>query len=149
MGTTLVVAVWRGSELLVGHVGDSRAYCLRRSALAGSPQGITQLLRLTEDHSTEVPGGNSLTRALGTDEETTLEWHRHPLHPTDVVMLCSDGLSDCVGAQALERSLLLAADLSRGPEQALAQGVDQLIALALKAGGPDNISVILARRETP
>lgn len=143
MGTTCVAVVIRGDEVTVAHVGDSRAYRLRDGALA----------RLTRDHSlveewvakgmlpaTEAerhPMANVITRALGHAPEVQVELRREPATTGDVLLLCSDGLSGKVSEDLIQATLLQFDD----PEQA----VGALIALANDAGGPDNISVIVAR----
>jgi protein phosphatase len=143
MGTTCVAVVIRGEEVTVAHVGDSRAYLLRGGSLA----------RLTRDHSLveewvakgmlpaaeadHHPMANVITRALGHAPEVQVELRREPATAGDVLMLCSDGLSGKV-SEDLIRSTLLEFD---DPDQA----VSALIALANDAGGPDNISVIVAR----
>ena len=143
MGTTLVVAVFREGRLLLGHVGDSRCYRLRGA----------QLLQMTRDHSLlqeQIDAGlitpeqaafsankNLVTRAVGVEEVVLLESHQHDVHPDDLYLMCSDGLSDMVDDAALLRLLQMHDSL---PERARA-----LIDAANDAGGKDNISVILAR----
>ena len=111
MGTTLVVAVFRDSRLLLGHVGDSRAYRLR----AG------RLLQLTRDHSLlqeQIDAGlitaeqaafsankNLVTRAVGVEDTVLLETHLHEVQIGDVYLLCSDGLSDMLDEAALTQLL--------------------------------------------
>lgn len=143
MGTTLVVAAFRESRLLVGHVGDSRAYRLR----AG------KLVQITHDHSLlqeQLDAGlitpsqaalathkNLVTRAVGVEDGVLLETHLHEVWPGDTYLLCSDGLSDMIDDTAIAQ--LLATD------QPLADIGTNLIATANQAGGRDNISVVLAR----
>ena len=143
MGTTLVVAAFRESRLLVGHVGDSRAYRLR----AG------KLVQITHDHSLlqeQLDAGlitpsqaalathkNLVTRAVGVEDGVLLETHLHEVWPGDTYLLCSDGLSDMIDDTVIAQ--LIAAD------QPLADIGTNLIATANQAGGRDNISVVLAR----
>ena len=143
MGTTLVVAVFRGTRVLVGHVGDSRAYRLRGGRLG----------QLTRDHSLlqeQVDAGlitpeqasfsankNLVTRAVGVEDTVLLEIHQHEVHPGDVYLLCSDGLSDMLDDETLAQLLLGCESIDEaGPA---------LIAAANDAGGKDNIAVILVR----
>jgi PPM family protein phosphatase len=143
MGTTLVVGVFRESRLLLGHVGDSRAYRLR----AGKLQQITHdhsLLQeqidaglITVEQAAFSSNKNLVTRAVGVEDTVLLESHLHDVLPGDVYLLCSDGLSDMLDDETIGR--LLQADDSMeavGPA---------LIAAANEAGGKDNISVILAK----
>ena len=148
MGTTLVMAVAHGDILLVGHVGDSRAYLWR----AG------ELLQLTRDHSLlqeQVDIGlitpeeaavsanrNLVTRALGVEDAVLLDVREVRMEPGDVYLLCSDGLNDMVDDSGI------AAVLARpDPLGTLAR---QLIDMANAAGGRDNVSAALIRAgETP
>lgn len=150
MGTTLVVALARGQKLWIAHVGDSRAYLL-----CGE-----RLLRLTEDHTfvaEQVRAGamsveqarqsrfrNMLTRAVGTNADYTPEITSTPLQPGDVLMVCSDGLTNMLSEEEIA-GLLHRHALQ--PEKAC----NHLITLANANGGQDNITVVLAvdQRRTP
>jgi serine/threonine protein phosphatase PrpC len=143
MGTTLVVGVFRDARLLMGHVGDSRAYRLRAA----------RLTQITHDHSLlqeQIDSGlitpeqaafsankNLVTRAVGVEDTVLLETHVHEVLPGDTYLLCSDGLSDMLDDESIVQLLMGAETL---PEAASA-----LIDAANEAGGKDNISVVLAR----
>lgn len=143
MGTTLVVGVFRDSRLLMGHVGDSRAYRLRAS----------RLTQITHDHSLlqeQIDSGlitpeqaafsankNLVTRAVGVEDTVLLETHLHEVMPGDTYLLCSDGLSDMLDDESI-------AQLMAGVET-LPEAANALIDAANDAGGKDNISVVLAR----
>jgi protein phosphatase len=143
MGTTLVVVVFRGTRVLIGHVGDSRAYRLRGG----------RLMQLTRDHSLlqeQIDAGlitpeqasfssnkNLVTRAVGVEDTVLLEIHQHEVQPGDVLLLCSDGLSDMLDDDALTQLL-------QGHDDLDEMGAS-LIAAANEAGGKDNIAVVLAR----
>lgn len=143
MGTTLTVAGILGGNLLIGHVGDSRAYLLRDDK-------ITQL---TKDHtvaqalidagvSPNDPVSSSLqhllTAALGAlDAEVEPEVNRLQLSIGDQLLLCSDGLTKMVD----DATILKAVSEANSAERAC----DNLIELALAAGGLDNVTVVLAR----
>jgi protein phosphatase len=143
MGTTLVVAVFRENQLLVGHVGDSRAYRLR----GGRLQQITRdhsLLQeqidaglITPEQAAFSTNKNLVTRAVGVEDTVLLETHQHEVQPGDSYLLCSDGLSDMLDDAAIAQ-LLQTHDSPTTACQAL-------IDAANEAGGKDNISVILAR----
>ena len=146
MGTTLVVGVFREGRLLMGHVGDSRAYRLRGG----------RLLQITRDHSLlqeQIDAGlitpeqaafsankNLVTRAVGVEDTVLLETHPHELLPGDTYLLCSDGLSDMLDDATIEQ-LMQGAD-------ALTATAHGLVDAANDAGGKDNISVLLARVRT-
>ena len=143
MGTTLVVGVFRETRLLMGHIGDSRAYRLRG----------TRLSRITHDHSLlqeQIDSGlitpeqaavsankNLVTRAVGVEDTVLLETHLHELLPGDVYLLCSDGLSDMLDDERIAQVLI--------DGDTLAQVAATLIDAANEAGGKDNISVVLVR----
>jgi protein phosphatase len=143
MGTTLVVAVFRDGRLLVGHVGDSRAYRLR----SGKLQQITRdhsLLQeqidaglITPEQAAFSANKNLVTRAVGVEDTVLLETHVHEVQPGDLYLLCSDGLSDMVDDPGIAQLLQMHASL---PDAAAA-----LIAAANDAGGKDNISLVLVR----
>jgi serine/threonine protein phosphatase PrpC len=146
MGTTLVVAVFRGARLLMGHIGDSRAYRWRDDRLE----------QITRDHSLlqeQIDAGlitpeqaavsnhkNLVTRAVGVEDTVLLETHLHDLLAGDTILLCSDGLSDMVSDYEIEALLRHHDELPRA--------ADALVAAANDAGGRDNISVILVRAKS-
>ena len=143
MGTTLVVAVFRAGRLLLGHVGDSRAYRLRGG----------RLVQVTHDHSLlqeQIDAGlitaeqaafsankNLVTRAVGVEDTVLLETHVHEVMPGDIYLLCSDGLSDMLDDESIGQ-------LMHAQESLPAAGA-ALVDAANDAGGKDNIAVILAR----
>jgi protein phosphatase len=143
MGTTLVVAVFRDTRLLLGHVGDSRCYRLR----GGRLQQITRdhsLLQeqidaglITPEQAAFSANKNLVTRAVGVEDTVLLETHQHEVAPGDLYLLCSDGLSDMVDDAAIAQLLQ--------PHVPLGACGQSLIDAANDAGGKDNISVILAR----
>ena len=143
MGTTLVVAVFRDMRLLVGHVGDSRAYRLR----AGRLQQITRdhsLLQeqidaglITPEQAAFSANKNLVTRAVGVEDTVLLETHLHEVQPGDVILMCSDGLSDMLDDASIGQVLQM--------HESLAAAGTALIEAANDAGGKDNISVILVR----
>ena len=144
MGTTLVMAAVSAGRLMVGHVGDSRAYRLREG----------QLQRLTRDHSLlqeQLDAGlitpaqaarsanrNLVTRAIGVDVDVALEVHEHELLEQDLLLLCSDGLTDMVDDEAIAGVLC-------HTHPSLQAACDALVNIANAAGGRDNISVVLVR----
>jgi protein phosphatase len=143
MGTTLVVAVLREGRLLVGHVGDSRAYRLR----AGRLQQITRdhsLLQeqidaglITPEQAAFSANKNLVTRAVGVEDTVLLETHLHEVQPGDTYLMCSDGLSDMLDDETVLQLLQ--------QHESIDSAGHALIAAANDAGGKDNIAVILAR----
>jgi serine/threonine protein phosphatase PrpC len=147
MGTTLVLAVFRPEGVWLGHVGDSRAYRLRGDRFE----------QLTRDHSLlqeQLDAGlitpeqaqyalhkNLVTRAVGVEPQVQLESHLHPVQDGDLLLLCSDGLSDMLSDA--EMQALCLAHVERGAE--LSQLGAALINGANERGGRDNITAVLAR----
>jgi protein phosphatase len=143
MGTTLVVAVFRDARVLVGHVGDSRAYRLR----GGRLQQITRdhsLLQeqidaglITQEQAAFSANKNLVTRAIGVEDTVLLESHLHEVQPDDVLLMCSDGLCDMLDDISISQVLQM--------HESLGAAATALIDAANDAGGRDNISVILVR----
>jgi serine/threonine protein phosphatase PrpC len=145
MGTTLVVAmVWRHTVFYI-HVGDSRLYLFRRNALSRLTRDHSVVQELVDEglfESIEVASaagvrGNVLTRALGIEEQVHADLGSIDWQSGDLLLLCSDGLSDVIGERELERIL-------RGRMGPLDEQVDMLIDEACVRGGPDNVTVALA-----
>jgi serine/threonine protein phosphatase PrpC len=144
MGTTLVVAVFQGTRLMLGHIGDSRCYRWR----AGQLQQITKdhsLLQeqmdaglITPEQALTSVNKNLVTRALGVEDSVLLEVNEHRVELGDIYLMCSDGLSDMISDQTI------AAILS-GAKPSLEQTAKLLVAVANEGGGRDNISVLLVR----
>lgn len=140
MGTTLTAVLFAGGRLGLCHVGDSRAYLLRDGELHQITHDDTfvQTLiddgRITEEEANSHPQRSLLLRALnGQDVEPDLSMRE--ARAGDRYMLCSDGLSGVVSHETLSQAM-------RDPDpQATA---DRLIELALRSGGPDNITCIVA-----
>jgi PPM family protein phosphatase len=143
MGTTLTAAMLEDGRLDVVHVGDSRAYLWRDD----------RLRQLTEDHSVVAelvrrgsirpeeaehhPHRNVITRALGAEPEVVVDTFSEYLRDGDVVLLCSDGLSSYVSEEDIAATLADAVTL--------ADAATALVARANRAGGTDNVTVVLAR----
>ena len=144
MGTTVVVALWHGSSLTVGHVGDSRCYLLRGSDLLQLTRDHTlvqervDLGALSFDDARRAPGRNILTRALGTDVHVEVDLDTYETQSGDIYLLCSDGLTEM-----LEDSEIAAVLVGFGPT--LRSAAEELVRRANANGGVDNVSVILAR----
>jgi serine/threonine protein phosphatase PrpC len=143
MGTTLVVGVFHGSRLILGHIGDSRCYRLR--------DGTVQ--QITRDHSwlqEQVDAGlltsqqaalssnrNLVTRALGVEPNVMMEVNEFQVAPNDLFLMCSDGLTDMVSE----------ADLTEMVRQSLSleEKATLLVDAANANGGRDNVSVLLVQ----
>ncbi|MEU7567575.1 Stp1/IreP family PP2C-type Ser/Thr phosphatase [Streptomyces fradiae] len=142
MGTTLTALLWTGQRLGLVHVGDSRAYLLRDGALTQITQDHTWVQRLvdegriTEEEATTHPQRSLLMRALGSGDHVEPDLSIREVRAGDRYLICSDGLSGVVSHQTMEETL--------AAYQEPQQTVQELIQLALRGGGPDNITVIVA-----
>jgi protein phosphatase len=143
MGTTLVVAALHGKTMLIGHIGDSRAYRLRRGVLQQLTRDHTLLQEqidmglISEEEALFSPYRGLLTQALGVQENVPLDVQTQTVEPGDLYLLCSDGLTDM-----LDEHELAAALAGDTPLTAQAQ---TLLDRANAEGGYDNISLILCR----
>jgi PPM family protein phosphatase len=141
MGTTLTAAKIDGASALIAHVGDSRAYMLRDGELRQLTTDHTLVARMvksgeiTEAEADVHPHKNVLTRALGTDEQVEVDEDSIALADGDRLLLCSDGLTGMVTEDQIQAIL----ENSDQPQQA----ADRLVKAANRAGGIDNISVVV------
>jgi serine/threonine protein phosphatase PrpC len=140
MGTTLTAILFAGGRLALCHVGDSRAYLLRDGQLSQITHDDTfvQTLiddgRITPEEANSHPQRSLLLRALnGQDVDPDLSMRE--ARAGDRYLLCSDGLSGVVSEETLADALL-----DPDPQST----ADRLIELALRSGGPDNVTVIVA-----
>ena len=142
MGTTLVAVLFAGSRLGLLHVGDSRAYLLRDGELSQITHDHTlvQTLvdegRISQEEAASHPQRSMITRALDGRVGIDLDLSVREVRDGDRYLLCSDGLTGPVGSLDTLREALSTPD----PQEA----VDLLVQLALKGGGPDNVTVIVA-----
>ena len=138
MGTTIVAAVLREGEVIVGHIGDSRALQFR----------LPHVRRLTRDHlfAIDVLGvpenlakhhenGNVLSQALGSEGEITPSLNRFDIASGDVLVLCTDGISECVDEMKMAQIL---------QQHKPARAAEELIKCALERGSLDNCTALCA-----
>ncbi len=148
MCTTMTAALSHGKDLVIGHIGDSRAYLLRDG----------KLKRLTRDHTVaetlfpETIGpqsdrllaelSNVLTQVLGASQsDCRPDVHDYVLENGDQLLLCTDGLHDMVDDELIEAIL--------NKEEAAVAACRSLVDLALNNGGDDNVTAIVARYWIP
>lgn len=144
MGTTLSV-LWLGvNYAYIAHVGDSRIYRLREGSLTQITQDhslVEELVRaglITREQARTHPRRNIITRALGTHGENEPDLLVTDVRDGDLFLLCTDGLTGMVADGDIERVLR---------ENDMETAADRLLALALEAGGRDNVTLILCARE--
>lgn len=140
MGTTLTAILFAGNRLGLVHIGDSRGYLLRDGELAQITKDDTfvQTLvdegRITKEEAHSHPQRSLIMRALtGHEVEPTLTMRE--ARAGDRYLLCSDGLSDPVSDETIHEALQI-------PD--VAESAYRLIELALRGGGPDNVTVVVA-----
>jgi PPM family protein phosphatase len=147
MGTTLTAVYVGEQEVAIAHVGDSRAYCLRAGELMRLTDDhslVDELIRegrLTPEEAEEHPQRSIITRALGPEETVEIDTRSFRARPGDVYLLCSDGLTSMVAEPRLGEIL------REHAHARLRDAGEALIAEANRAGGRDNITVILLRLE--
>ena len=140
MGTTLTAILFAGNRLGMVHIGDSRGYLMRDGELTQITKDDTfvQTLvdegRITAEEAHSHPQRSLIMRALtGHEVEPTLIMRE--ARAGDRYLLCSDGLSDPVSHDTIAEALQIAD---------VAESADRLIELALRGGGPDNVTVVVA-----
>ncbi len=142
MGTTLTaVAVAGANQLLIGHVGDSRAYLLRDDTMemiTDDHSLVAELVRegrLTPEQAEAHPQRAIVTRALGVDDEVNVDVYTLDVRQGDRVIVCSDGLNTMLRDRDIERVARSQSDPQRAAEA--------LVNAANDAGGEDNITVVI------
>ena len=145
MGTTLTILWPTEHDMIVGQVGDSRAYLLRDGALTQVTQDhsmVADMVRkgvLTEEQAACHPMRNYITRAVGTEETIEVDFSVHIRKTGDRWLVCSDGLHGMVAKNEL-LEILMTEDLEKCAET--------LLRAALENGGRDNISLVLLEDDT-
>lgn len=140
MGTTVTAIFNAPNGLVLAHVGDSRIYRVRRG----------EIMQMTRDHSllnhlidkgelkpedaASFANKNVILRAIGLKDKVDVDIREVPREKGDIYMMCSDGLSDLVPDQIICKTISQAPNLN--------EACSQLIGLALKAGGKDNVTVV-------
>src|SRR3989441_4785220 len=143
MGTTTTAAGVLVDHVYLVQVGDSRAYLIRDSQAyqLTKDQSLMQRLveagELTEEEAARSERRNIILQALGPDPKVKVDLTHQEIRRGDVLVLCSDGLSGLVKKEEIAEIVGRASDL--------AQACERLIAMANARGGPDNITVIVAR----
>lgn len=145
MGTTLVCAVARPEQALIGNIGDSRAYHI-------TSEGIVQISHdhsvvenmvakgdLTPQEARTHPNRNLITRALGPDINAKADTFLLPWHKGEFLLLCSDGLVNTVSDQEMLFEVLHDGEVD--------QCLDKLLQISLQRGAPDNITAVLLLNE--
>ena len=144
MGTTVTAAYVDAAHdrVIFGQVGDSRAYRLRGETLVQITTDhslVAELVRsgvLTPEEAERHPQRSAITRAVGTESDIQADVFAVPAELGDLYLLCSDGLTDMLGADEIAATLL-------GADRDPVAAADALVAAANAKGGDDNITVVL------
>lgn len=141
MGTTVTMAVFYNDEIFLGHIGDSRAYLIRNQEILQITQDhslVAELVRngsISEKEAINHPQKNIITRALGTNENVKIDILSKSVNEGDIVLLCTDGLSNMVSDDMIKDILLTSNDIQ--------EGCERLVSAANELGGLDNITALV------
>jgi protein phosphatase len=141
MGTTIVVATCMGRYLEVANVGDSRLYVVNQDEIEQVTQDhslVEEMVRMggiDRESARNHPDKNIITRALGARDYVEADFFTRELQEGDMVLLCSDGLTNMVDDEMIQRILTDGGSLK--------DRVEKLVETANRNGGKDNISVIV------
>ena len=144
MGTTVVACLFHDDRLSIAYVGDSRLYRLRDGKLEQITRDHSLLEELiarghyTREEASKLVRKNIVTRALGVEPEVAVDLIEEHVEPNDIVLICSDGLTDMVDENTMRLTLTEFADN-------LAEAARMLVSTANERGGKDNVTVALAR----
>jgi serine/threonine protein phosphatase PrpC len=142
-GTTLTAAILFKDKIVIGHVGDSRAYIIKDGASKvitrdhSLVERLRELGQLTLEEAASHPQRNVLYRAIGQGSNLEVDTFTQPVPNGGYLLLCSDGLWAEVPEQEIQRIVSVASH----PQEAC----DELVRAANEAGGPDNITAVLVR----
>jgi serine/threonine protein phosphatase PrpC len=142
MGTTLCCLVWIGEAIVYAHVGDSRIYRMRKNKLELLTQDhslFAKWLQIGKESQTPYPYKNVITRAIGTGSRANPEIAISTYEPGDLFFLCTDGLSDVLSLEDLEKMINNSKNLEEASKK--------LIEEAKIKGSSDNITVLMIQSE--
>jgi len=143
MGTTLVGALILSHEIYIVNVGDSRCYIYTDGGLqqVTSDHSLVQALvdcgDITPEEARTHPKKNLITRALGTEDTIRSDVFQLERRPGDIMLLCSDGLSNIITEDVLAQELSAMTSCENSSRN--------LLSLAVEQGAPDNVTVVLAQ----
>ena len=145
MGTTVVAALLGETSVITAHIGDSRLYVYNADGLVMKTEDhslVNELLKsgqITEEEASVHPHRNVIMRSLGTEPDVLIDLGHFEWAEGDIVLICSDGLSNKVAHASLENWLQ--------KQISLQAKVDGLVQEALDAGGEDNITLVAVQKK--
>lgn len=140
MGTTMTLGIIQGGVMYVGHVGDSRMYIIRERIMEQITKDhtlVNELLKngtITKEESLKHPQRNIITKAIGSSEKLVVDIFETEVEKNDVLMLCSDGLTDYVTDEEIS--------VIYNDSESIDELCDRLVTAAIESGGNDNITVM-------
>src|SRR6476660_10540428 len=143
-GPTMTVALVEGMTVVIGHVGDSRAYLVRGDTmeqLTDDHSLVNELMKsgkLSEEEAQIHPQRSVITRAVGTDPDVDVDSFTIEAEEGDIFLICSDGLTDMVEDEEI-------LELVHCNRDDLEQAVKALVSAANRVGGEDNITAVAFR----
>jgi PPM family protein phosphatase len=143
MGTTIVACAVFGARIVIGHVGDSRAYIIHDGLMCQITEDhslVNALLKsgeLTEEEAINHPRKNVLTRSVGMPGVVEVDIDVQDMSENDYLLLCSDGLTNMVSEQAIAEIISW--------NESMEDTVYSLVQQANENGGKDNITVLLVK----
>lgn len=141
MGTTVVAATVIGDLLHVANIGDSRLYVIDHEAIRQITRDhslVEEMVRLGEMDKAAAkvhPDKNIITRAIGVTRELAVDFFEVELRPGDMILLCSDGLTNMVEDEEIKEIVM--------EQKNIVEKAEKLINTANENGGKDNITVVL------
>ncbi len=142
MGTTFLAASVSNDKIYIAHVGDSRLYIIRNNEIKQITSDHTYVMDMvrsgfiTKEEARIHPDRNIITRALGVDENLSIDGIFNKLFYGDIVIMCSDGLYEMID----DNDIL---DIAGSEILSLEQKAEKMIEFANSLGGKDNVSVVL------
>lgn len=140
MGTTAILCLVHHSQLYIAHVGDSRVYMVQNgtiSQITTDHSIVEELINsgsITREEADNHPQKNVITRALGGEEHTEIDIYVQPLQDSDIILICTDGLTNMLSDSEILREIETYQDLQKV--------VEKLVRMANDKGGYDNITVV-------
>ena len=141
------IAIITKNAMIIGHVGDSRAYILKNNKLSRVTDDhslVAELVKngtITEMEAQHHPQKNIITRALGTGDTVEVDIDSISIDEGDTIILCTDGLTNMVCDSEIERILVNNDDVDAAARK--------LIDIANELGGHDNITLVIVKTDCP
>ena len=141
MGTTIVACMIKNDVACIAHVGDSRAYIISDGKIRQITRDhslVQEMVRMGEMDASEAkshPDKNIITRAVGAFDELEIDFFEEYIHPGDVILMCTDGLSNMVDDTSIRQIIETGRDV--------VEKVQHLVDAANRGGGKDNITALI------